>query len=519
MKPSWKQTIQEYAEKIPEHIALSLREHNITYRDLDMIVNHTIELLKQKNIGHGSRIALLCPARPEAIITFLACCELGAIWVSLNPKYKETEIEYIIEHANPDVIISVSDFEGMDYRSILNKLNKKNIPIVFFDHSDETPNNLLQALNKPWETSSGNMRNNPIIINGEVQKPCMLVYTSGTTGKPKGVLLSESASIFRATTQSSYFKTKQRPSIINFSPINHVGGMQFRSMAILSAGGTIHFQERFKPHETLEIIRKKRINMLMLGPTMLHLLMREETFNTDIFDQLEWYISAGAALPVKALELISKHCKKVATVYGSTESCATVSYASLDDSFDAVAYTIGSPIPHDEMRVADKENNELSYGEEGELQIRKKHCMIAYLNNPKATEEAFTKDGWFKTGDIAIKLKGGNFKIVGRIKEMFKSGGYNVYPREIEIILETHPSVKIAAVIPVDDPVFQQVGHAFILLNENSTETEKILTDWLKSKLANYKVPKRIFIHDELPMLPIGKVDKIKLKELSLTNK
>ena len=340
----------------------------------------------------------------------------------------------------------------------------------------------------------------------------MLVYTSGTTGQPKGVLLSQTGGIFRATVQAQYFKTAEPPRILNFSPINHVGGMQFRSLVQIRAAGTIYFQERFKPAETLQLLRQYRINMLMLGPTMLHMLMEDATFDVDIFKQLEWYISAGAALPVPALKTLAEHCPKVATVYGSTESCSTVSYASLHDSFEAVAYTIGWPLPAGEMRVVDSEGNELAPLQEGELQIRREHSMVGYLNNDKATQEAFTADGWYRTGDLAMMLDDGSFKIAGRMKEMFKSGGYNVYPREVELTLEAHPLIRMAAVVPVDDPKFQQVGHAFVLADADSALDESDVIIWCKERLANYKVPKRVIIRSSMPMLAIGKVDKVQLK-------
>lgn len=529
MASTWLDVLEEHARLTPQHIALTLRSHQITYAGFLELVQDTAVLLQEMGIEAGDRVALLAPARPEAMITFLACCKIGAIWVSLNPKYKEGEIEYVVNHARPTLTLSVREFDGNDYTAPLQRVNERlgdqATTLVFFDGSDATPSSMLQAIKDavkrkgtaPADGSASRSASSEsrLLEQRGPDSPCMLVYTSGTTGKPKGVLLSQTASLFRAQVQARYFKTATPPTIVNFSAINHVGGMQFRSAAILAAGGTIHFQERFKPAETLALIREARINMLMLGPTMLHMLMREPSFDVDVFKQLDWYISAGAALPIGALKLIGEHCPNVATVYGATETCATVSYASLSDSFDAVAYSIGWPIPGGEMRVADDQETPLAAGEEGELQVRKQYCMNGYLNDPDATREAFTGDGWFKTGDRAVMLADGSFKIIGRIKEMFKSGGYNVYPREVEIMLESHPALKMSAVVPVDDPLFQQVGHAFVLLHEGCAETEADLIAWCKERLANYKVPKRIFIESELPMLPIGKVDKVRLREIA----
>lgn len=518
---SWADVISEHVLNFPHRTALVLRDYKISYEELEVLINKTASLLHEAGVIRGDRVALMSPARPEAIIMFFACSKLGAIWLGLNPKYKEQEIDYVINHARPKLIVSVEDFDGVDYvgpidRSVekLQKMVGKNaISALYFSHQKASPDGMLKALATIGRTQVNASEDKNLNVVQDSSEPCMLVYTSGTTGQPKGVLLPQKSSLFRAAVQSSYFKTVEPARILNFSPINHVGGMQFRTLAGLAAGGTIFFQERFRAEETLQLIRQHKINMLMLGPTMLHLLMQHEDFDVDIFQQLEWYISAGAPLPSGALKLLEQHCPNVASVYGSTEGCSTVSYASLKDSFDAVAYSIGWPIPEGEMRVADKNNNVLKPMQEGELQIRKEYCLSGYLNDLQATQEAFTSDGWYKSGDMAAMLEDGSFKIVGRIKEMFKSGGYNVYPREVEIMLESHHAVKMAAVVPVDDPVFQQVGHAFLLLRDDSTETENSIIAWCKERLANYKVPKRIIICSELPMLAIGKVDKISLKK------
>lgn len=519
MTSTWLQVVKNHARQYPQRTALALRDHEISYSELIPLIDEAARLLQENGIRPGDSVALLSPPRPEALITFLACCKLSVLWLSLNPKYKEPEIDYIVGHARPRLILSVKAFDGVDYVDVLDRVRANHqddvAPVVYFDPQDPTPASLLEALAGARPAGTSTEAAPAPVEHQNPDAACMLVYTSGTTGQPKGVLLSQTASLFRATVQASYFKTADVPRILNFSAINHVGGMQFRSLALLAAGGTIFFQERFKPTETLRLLRQYRINMLMLGPTMLHMLMKDGSFDLDIFQQLEWYISAGAALPVQVLKTISENCPNVATVYGSSESCATVSYASVSDSFDAVAYSIGWPIPANEMRVADRQDIVLGPLQEGELQIFGKHCMLGYLNNPEATEAAFTADGWMKTGDLAITQEDGSLRLIGRIKEMFKSGGYNVYPREVEILLETHPAIKMAAVVPVDDPVFQQVGHAFVLLNDDHAETADGLISWCKERLANYKAPKRIIFCPELPMLAIGKVDKVRLKELA----
>ncbi|AUV49766.1 class I adenylate-forming enzyme family protein [Bordetella bronchiseptica] len=516
--PTWLDVVGQHAAATPERTALGLDGHTLSYSRLLAVVDEAAALLARLGVRRGDRVALLSPPRPEAIITFLACTRLGAVWLALNPKYKAPEIHYILDHARPTLLMSVREFDNTEYVQTVEQVvagigrdSGHAIATVFFGREQPTHDDLFAALRGAAQERGGDAAL-PGPAAAQPGQACMLVYTSGSTGRPKGVLLAEFASLFRATVQKDYFATSRPPCILNFSPINHVGGMQFRSLVQLAAGGTIHFQERFQPGETLALIRRHRINMLMLGPTMLNMLMAHPDFDVDIFRQLEWYISAGAALPVPALKLLAANCPRVGSVYGSTESCSTVTYASLDDSFDAVAYSIGRPIPGDEMRVADAQGEPAGPGIEGELQIRRRYCMVGYLNDPAATRAAFTEDGWYRTGDLATLLPDGSFKLAGRIKEMFKSGGYNVYPREVELALESHPEVKMAAVVAVDDPMFQQVGHAYVLVEPRTALTAGQLTAWSKERLANYKVPKRIELRTALPMLAIGKVDKVALQ-------
>jgi acyl-CoA synthetase (AMP-forming)/AMP-acid ligase II len=198
---------------------------------------------------------------------------------------------------------------------------------------------------------------------------------------------------------------------------------------------------------------------------------------------------------------------ELGTVYGLTESCVAVAYNN-DDADDAtLAETVGRPDPRLELRIVD-DGREVEAGMPGEIQVRNPCLMSGYLHLPTETHEAFTADGFLRTGDIGVLRPDGNLTLVGRSNDMFKSGGYNVYPREIEIVLESHPLVGIAAVIPVSDPVYHEVGHAFVTARDRTPPTSADLQRWCRERLANYKIPKRIVVRDELPLLPVGKVDK-----------
>ena len=224
---------------------------------------------------------------------------------------------------------------------------------------------------------------------------------------------------------------------------------------------------------------------------------------------MQLIIWSGSAAPRDLILQLREICPNLSSSYGLTESVGSVTYAVGTDDLDILADTIGFPCPAYEFRLASPEGVEVGVGEPGEIQVRGDFIMLGYWNRPEATSEAIDAEGWLHTGDLGVSRPDGAIRLIGRLKEMFKSGGYNVYPREIEIALESHPAVRLAAVIGVPDPVYSEVGHAFVVA-DGITEAE--LREHCRTRLANYKVPKRFTIRSDLPLLPIGKIDKRALR-------
>lgn len=511
---TWWDVISKHAREFPARVALAHEHASITYAELTGRVERCAAALSARGVGAGDCVAMLAPPTPEAMVSFLAAARLGALWVGLNPRYQPREMAYVLGHACPKLVISVISFEERRYeddlRGALEELGPGATPpeLVFYRGDSPGDGSLERSL-------AGGREALPACPApyAEPDQPSMLVYTSGTTGKPKGVLLSQTALIYRSTVQARTFATASHPVVINFAPINHIGGMHFRGLSQILAGGTIVYQERYRPSEVMGLIEKYRVNMLMLGSTMLQMLIREPSFDMAIMRRMEWFIFSGAAIPMPILHRVQEHCPRIGSTYGLTESCGSVSYIVASDTLEAAAYTIGRAIPDGQLRVAGEGVEPAAAGEQGELQVRRRYCMNGYLRDEAATAAAFTPDGWLKTGDMAVCDDTGSFRLVGRIKEMYKSGGYNVYPREIEVVLEQHPHVLMSAVIAVDDDLYQQVGHAHLILKPEGTVSEPELTQWCRERMANYKVPKRFIIRSSLPMLSIGKVDKIALRQ------
>lgn len=514
----WDEIVAAHAARVPQRPALVYQDHVLDYAGFMQQVDACAEQLGRMGLARGDRIALMSPARPEAIITFMAATRLGAVWLGLNPRYTTREISYVLQSARPRLVLSVGGYEGRAYgdeiSTVLDESGEtggsiKPCRLVTFDGSRADSQALQQALcdAAPLEaqvTGAGNSA----LPDGV----CMLVYTSGTSGKPKGVLLRQKDLIFRSAMQARTFSVSDYPRSINFAPINHIGGMHFRGLSHLIAAGTLVYQDRYRTSEIQQLMTLHRINVLMLGSTMLQMLLEDPSFDRETLRQVEWFIFSGAAMPLPLLRDLQQRCPKIGATYGLTESCGSVCYTFTPDSLEMLASSIGRPQPEGEARVAGPQGEALAAGVEGELQVKGEHCMAAYLDNEAATRAAFTPDGWLKTGDLAEVRADGSIRLAGRMSEMYKSGGYNVYPREVELVLEEHPKVAMAAVIAVDDMRYQQIGHAFVIPKSGSPLDAAELKEWCSERLANYKRPKHLFICDSLPMLAIGKVDKATLR-------
>jgi len=299
---------------------------------------------------------------------------------------------------------------------------------------------------------------------------------------------------------------------ICFWPINHVGCVGDLSVTTLLIGGTISFQPRFDARVVLDAIALGHANVFIAVPTMLQLVMTHPEFSDASFAPLELIIWGGAALPREQVARLAALGKRVATIYGMTEAAANTTYSDEGADVDVLFETVGKPLPEFPTRIADG-TRVLGTGEPGEIQHFGDFMTLGYFNQPDATREAFTSDGWYRTGDIGCWRPDGNIQFVGRLKEMFKSGGYNVYPREIELAIEQHPAVAMVAVVSVPDPLYQEVGVAFIAPKSGDQVTPEALREHCRERLANYKIPKRFVIRSELPRLAIGKIDKVLLKK------
>lgn len=266
--------------------------------------------------------------------------------------------------------------------------------------------------------------------------------------------------------------------------------------------------ESFDPAGILELLCAGRINVMIQIPSMYQLLLSHSSSAAEALAKLDLLVWAGGALPRAAIEELRRQGVRCEGMYGSTESTIAVCYVDTDATLDQLSTTIGRVDPEVSVRLVDDSGPSTSDTQQGEIQVRHHACFAGYLDDPEATADAFTSDGYLRMGDVAIRGEDGYLRLVGRLKEMFKSGGHNVYPREIELCVEGHPDVELCAVVSVSDPLWAEVGYAFVVPRRSALLKADEIRDWCAARLANFKVPKQIEIVSDVPLLPVGKVDK-----------
>jgi acyl-CoA synthetase (AMP-forming)/AMP-acid ligase II len=296
-------------------------------------------------------------------------------------------------------------------------------------------------------------------------------------------------------------------------PINHVAGAVEIGFTCIYAGLTMVMMDRFDPAATLQTVQDERITMLGQVPAMFLLQFRLPNYDSYDLSSIKNYVWAGAAAPEGMVKRLAATGATLITGYGQTENSGFITYSEPGDSIEDLVKTAGKCDPAFELRIMDKKGKEVPRGEVGEIWMKGDLIMKGYWNRPEATAETIVGDGWLKSGDLATMDERGYITIVGRTKEMFKSGGYNVYPREIEAVIEKHPNVAFVSVIPIPDETWQEVGKAFVMPVPGTDITPDDLKELCKKHLANYKVPKEFEVRPLLPLLPSGKINRLELVE------
>ena len=509
--------VEKWAEETPEAEALVFEQTRLTWSDFKKKMDLTAKAFLEAGVGKGDRIAMLSTPRTEFLIVYMAAHKIGAMFLGLNPKFTADELRFQMDHSAPALLVTIRDFLGEDITPLVETLMKEcpslRKTLVMgdafkgaesFAPYTETPRPGLDAALEERASSVCDTDS------------ALLMYTSGSTGKPKGVVHTQKSIIENIRVEIDKFHFSSGKKGLLHLPINHVAADVEIGYGVIMAGGCLVCMDRFDPMESLKLIEKEKIHFFGQVPVMFLLQIAQPAFKEIDLSGVESFIWAGSSAPKVMLDVLSGICREsgaeLFTGYGSTETCGFITYTEKGDDIDTLLGTAGKIAPPFELKIVDDERGEIPDGEVGEIAVRGAFMFREYFNNPEATADVLDKDGWYYTTDLAFKDERGYIHITGRKSEMFKTGGENVYPREVEEVIESHDAVLFAAVMGAPDDIYQEVGWAFVMPKPGSSVTEEELRDFCRPKLANFKLPKKFIIRPLLPLMPTGKVNKLELK-------
>lgn len=453
--------------------------------------------LKNHGVKKGDRIALLSPNHICYFDLFFACGKIGAILVPLNWRLSPYELKGILEDCTPVLMGLHRQFQQLD-----TELEDIGIPVFYIDNES------------PYETNPS--FNEEDTINEDLSEldPLAIIYTGGTTGKPKGVVLSHQSILWNALNTVVSWGLSNEDITLNYLPMFHTGGLNALTMPILLAGGTVVIGEQFHPEKAVETINRYHCTIVLFVPTMYHQFIQTEAFQQEAFPTMKIFLSGAAPCPLEIYDAFRKKRIAFKEGYGLTEAGPNNFFIEPQEA-QRKRGSVGKPMVFNAAMLIKEDGSEARANEVGELLVKGKHGFSFYWNNQQATEETI-REGWIFTGDLAKRDEEGYYYIVGRKKEMIITGGENVYPLEIEQWLTAHPNIDEAAVLGLPDEKWGEIVTAFIVLKPTAGLNEAGLRGYCEMKLGRYKIPKRIFILKELPKTHVGKIDKKKLKELGM---
>lgn len=477
----------------PRRVALSYEGKEYTYQDLERLVNGFAGLISSKGIGAGDRVILSCQNSPEFVVAYLGIIRAGATVIPLNIALTPEEIMYILRDAQAKAVAI-----------------HENIALVMAKRLGIDPQKQLQSqiilLNNALLDQLG--QSGDEFVAGERGDYACFLYTSGTTGYPKGAMLTHRNLLSNVESLQKVGRLTPDDAQLCVLPMFHSFAWTACVLLTLYAGGRLVIKEAFQPKEVLEAIPKERITIFCGAPPMYAVLCK--VGQKEIFQHMRFTVSGGSALPAQVLEQFEKEFQvPLVEGYGLSEASPVVTLNPIDGV--RKPGSIGLALPDVSVRLVDDNMNDVPVGEVGELAVKGPNVMAGYFNLPNETAQAL-RDGWLLTGDLAKQDEEGYLYIVDRKKELVVVSGFNVYPREVETALMSHPKVQEAAVIGVPDEVRGEAVKAFVVVEEGQELTEKELRDYLKERLASYKRPRIYQFIDQLPKTATQKVMKKMLK-------
>ena len=533
IEETFPQVLDRMAEEFPDQLAFKYTtlDYTRTYSQFRDDVDTFARSLIAMGVRAGTHVAVWATNVPQWYIAFWATTKIGAVLVTMNTAYKIHEAEYLLRQSDTHTLIMIKGYRDSHYDEIMaelcpelastksgDKLHAKRLPflrnIVTVGYEQEGCITWEQAMDKSGEVPVEEVYRMASLVRKD--DVCNMQYTSGTTGFPKGVMLTHYNVVNNGKCIGDRMDLSTADRMMIHVPMFHCFGMVLAMTATMTHGGTVLPLPYFSPKSSLACINNERITAFHGVPTMFIAMLQHPDFEKTDFSYMRTGIMAGSPCPIsKMREVVEKmHMSEITIVYGQTESSPGCTMSSTDDPLEDRVATVGHPLPKIECKIVDPETGlECPDNVTGEFVARGYNIMKGYYKMPKATANAIDKDGWLHTGDLACRTPEGNYRITGRLKDMIIRGGENIYPKEIEEFIYTHPKVKDVQVIGVPDEALGEEIMACVILKEGETMTEQEMKEYVLSHMAKHKVPKYIDFVTEFPMNVAGKILKYKMRE------
>ena len=533
VEKTFSQVLDTMVEQFPDQLAFKYTtlDYTRTYSEFRDDVDEFAKTLISLGVKAGSHVAVWASNIPQWYIAFWATVKLGAVLVTVNTAYKIHEAEYLLRQSDTHTLIMIEGYRDSNYSEIIKELCPeletlkageplrckrlpflRNVITVSFKQKGclTWEESLLRANTVSQE------KLNRMAAAVDFNDVCNMQYTSGTTGFPKGVMLTHYNIVNNGKCIGDRMDLSTADRMMIHVPMFHCFGMALAMTASMTHGATLMPLPYFSPKSSLACINMERITAFHGVPTMFIAMLEHPDFEKTDFSYMRTGIMAGSPCPVSVMQdVVDKmNMKEITIVYGQTESSPGCTMSSTDDSLDVRVNTVGRALPEIECKIVDPETGEdLPDNVTGEFVARGYNIMKGYYKMPKATESAIDKNGWLHTGDLACRTPEGNYRITGRLKDMIIRGGENIYPKEIEEFIYTHPKVKDVQVIGVPDEQYGEEIMACIILKDGETMTEAEMKEYVLTHMAKHKVPRYVDFVDSFPMNVAGKILKYQMRE------
>ena len=497
----------------------------IVYSDVNARVDRLASGLLQLGVGHGDKVAVWLTNSPWWVLTWLACCRIGAMVVCINTRYKVDEVAFILKQSDAKVLVAMPRYWDIDYLGMIGELvpgfEEGRLPteqfpqleaiLLWKDEQHPGTRSLEQVSAMPFDARILGVAEAVV----KTDDPVVIIYTSGTTGVPKGAMhchrvLIEGQNIGRAMHMAPGDK------VLGHMPLYHVAGSVATLIPTMQCGCAIVLMSQWDPDEALNLIADERINVMGGIPThFIDLLQQSMHSPRDTTCLKSAWIGGAPVTPKIAMAVKDTlHFDALQAVYGMTETMGMTTLSEFDAPIEVTCENKGKPVGDYEVKVVDPDTGiEKPVGDDGEIWVRGYLLMLGYYQNEEATREAITPEGWFRTGDLGRFDGEGYLQITGRAKEMFIVGGSNAYPAEIERFLETHPDVDQAVVCGVPHERLGEVCFAFVMPKSGAALTSEAIVEHCRGSIADYKVPRRVEIVDDFPRTSTNKIQRYLLQE------